>query len=104
MGGQPCRKQGPVPRPQIVWRDKEQFDEGSGAVDLLSQAVDRWMSPSEATHYARRHREARLRSAEECLYHKILCEAYPDPAPVLGNVARWADRPGHIGPARRAPC
>ena len=80
--------------PQIVWRDKEQFDEGSGAVGLLSQTVDRWMSPSEATHYARRHREARLRSAEECLYHKILCEAYPDPAPVLGNVARWADRPG----------
>jgi len=89
---------------EIVWREKEQFDEGSGAVGLLSQAVDRWMSPSEATDYAGRHREARLRSAEECLYHKILCEAYPDPAPVLGNVARWADRPGHIWPARRAPC
>jgi asparagine synthase (glutamine-hydrolysing) len=80
--------------PQIVWRDKEQFDEGSGAVGLLAQAVDRWMSPSEAADYAGGHREARLRSAEECLYHKILCEAYPDPAPVLGNVARWADRPG----------
>ena len=85
---------------EIVWRDKEQFDEGSGAVGLLSETVDGWMSPSEATQYAERHPEARLRSAEECLYHKILCEAYTDPAPVLGNVARWADRPVQIQPER----
>ncbi|MGD8894524.1 MAG: asparagine synthase B [Acidobacteriota bacterium] len=78
---------------EIVWRDKEQFDEGSGAVGLLPEIASRWMSPDEAARYAERHPEARLRSAEECLYHKILCEVYPDPAPVLENVARWADRP-----------
>lgn len=76
----------------VVWRDKEQFDEGSGTVDAMSGIVDRWMPGAEAAQYAQVHPESRLRSPEECLYHKILCEAYPDPSPVLENVARWTDR------------
>lgn len=79
---------------EIVWRDKEQFDEGSGTVDLLAETVGHWMPTTEARQYAERHPDARLRSPEECLYHKLLCEAYADPAPVLENVARWSDRPG----------
>jgi asparagine synthase (glutamine-hydrolysing) len=81
-----------LPR-EIVWRDKEQFDEGSGAADVLAEIAGRWMSPWEADRYAARHPASRLRSAEECVYHRILCEAYTDPAPVLESVARWSDRP-----------
>jgi asparagine synthase (glutamine-hydrolysing) len=78
---------------RIVWRQKEQFDDGSGIVGVLSEIVGRWMPPVEAGRYRERHPEAHLRSPEECLYHKLLWEAYADPAPVLDNVARWADRP-----------
>jgi asparagine synthase (glutamine-hydrolysing) len=89
---------------EIVWRDKEQFDEGSGTVDLLSETVGRWMPPAEARQYSELHPGTRLRSREECLYHKILCGAYLDPAPVLENVARWSERPGGVSPrAARVP-
>jgi asparagine synthase (glutamine-hydrolysing) len=74
---------------EIVWRSKEQFDEGSGTVDLLGEVVEAWLPAPEAHRYAECHQEADLRSAEECLYHKLLCEAYSDPVPVLENVARW---------------
>jgi len=75
---------------EIIWRDKEQFDEGSGTVDLLTEALEGLMAAAEARHYSALHPEARLRSPEECLYHKLLCDAYSDPAPVLKNVAHWA--------------
>ena len=75
--------------PQIVWRHKEQFDEGSGTVDLLAEAIMGLMPAAEARQYSTCHPEAQLRSPEECLYHKLLCDAYSDPAPVLNNVARW---------------
>jgi len=78
---------------EIVWRDKEQFDEGSGTVDLLAEAIGGWMPPTEARLYSDRHPDTNLRSPEECLYHKLLCQAYTDPLPVLQNVARWAERP-----------
>ena len=51
------------------------------------------MLPAEARQYSARHPDAHLRSPEECFYHKVLCEAYADPVPVLKNVARWAVRP-----------
>jgi asparagine synthase (glutamine-hydrolysing) len=79
--------------PETIWRDKEQFDEGSGTVDLLAETVSRWMPLAEAKEYSKRHPDTYLRSPEECLYHKLLCEAYVDPVPVLENVARWSDRP-----------
>lgn len=81
-----------LPR-EIVWRDKEQFDEGSGTTQLLAEIADRWMLPVEAKRYSERHPDAGLRSPEECLYHKLLCEAYEDPFPILKSVARWAQRP-----------
>ncbi|MBE9077266.1 asparagine synthase B [Romeria aff. gracilis LEGE 07310] len=78
---------------EIVWRTKEQFDEGSGTVDLLGDMLSQVMSESEATEYQQKHRRDRLRSAEECHYHRLLMEAYDRPEPVLANVARWAERP-----------
>ncbi len=76
---------------EIVWRDKEQFDEGSGTVELIGRrGLDDWLSPSDSVQYAETHREAALRSHEECAYHKILCQAYPQAEFVVQNVARWS--------------
>jgi asparagine synthase (glutamine-hydrolysing) len=74
----------------VVWRDKAQFDEGSGTADLLPQltADDR----IDVERYRATFPGTPLRSAEECLYHRLLCASLPDPEPVLTNVARWADR------------
>lgn len=77
---------------EITWRRKEQFDEGTGIADLMADLLTAGMNRSEAVKYQERHPQANLRSAEECRYHQMLCEAYEDPVPVLQNVARWADR------------
>jgi asparagine synthase (glutamine-hydrolysing) len=80
--------------PEIVWRNKEQFDEGSGTVDLIGRrGLAEWMAAEEADGYATRHHTAGLRSHEECVYHKILAERYPDAEFILQNVARWSVRP-----------
>lgn len=80
-----------LPR-EIVWRDKEQFDEGSGTSEMLGNGLKDRMSSSDVEKYIAENRDAGLRSMEECVYHKILSESYQDPAPILSNVARWSDR------------
>jgi asparagine synthase (glutamine-hydrolysing) len=79
--------------PEIVWRTKEQFDEGSGTVDLLERLVAESMAQEDFHQYSSRYPEAKLRSAEECHYHRLFLGAYANPAAVLANVARWAERP-----------
>ena len=78
---------------EIVWREKEQFDEGSGTVDLLKRLVAEYMTEEEFGRYHTQYPEAKLRSAEECHYHRLFLEAYAHPEAVLENVARWAERP-----------
>jgi asparagine synthase (glutamine-hydrolysing) len=78
---------------EIVWRDKAQFDEGTGATDCLSAIASDWMNLDQAQRYAARFASDKLRSPEECLYHHLLRGSYSDPSIVLANVARWADRP-----------
>jgi asparagine synthase (glutamine-hydrolysing) len=79
---------------EIVWRNKEQFDEGSGTVDLIDRGgLAEWLAAEQADRYASRHHTAGLRSHEECVYHKILAERYPDAEFILQNVARWSIRP-----------
>ena len=75
----------------IVWRRKEQFDEGAGTADLLPQLVRSRITEEEADEYRRRYPNVKLRSAEECYYHRVLVEAYDHPDPILANVARWAE-------------
>ena len=76
---------------EIVWRDKEQFDEGSGTADLIGrQGLEDWMAASESEAYTERHRGTVLRSHEECAYHKILSDAYPEAKFIVHNVARWS--------------
>lgn len=77
----------------IVWRDKEQFDEGSGTSEMLGNGLKGKMSEEDAETYITSNSSAKLRSMEECIYHKILSESYEDPSIVLDNVARWANRP-----------
>ncbi|MCC9074695.1 asparagine synthase B [Litorilinea aerophila] len=77
----------------IVWRDKEQFDEGSGTVDLLADLLQPLLAGLDVPAYRAAHADLPLRSAEECLYHKLLAEAFPRPEPVMRTVAHWtADR------------
>jgi len=76
----------------IVWRDKQQFDEGSGTVDLLSEALRPVLAEFDSKRYRHQHADARLRSAEEAYYHRLLAEQFPDDDVVMSNVARWADR------------
>lgn len=79
--------------PEIVWRDKEQFDEGSGTVELVGRGLERLAAPGEIAKHRSRYPDADLRDAEETVYHRLLVDAYEHPEPVLENVARWADRP-----------
>ncbi|MFN8439894.1 MAG: asparagine synthase B [Caldilineaceae bacterium] len=72
----------------IVWRTKEQFDEGSGTVNLLSEALNRLIEKIDAPTYQARSNEY-LRSPEEAVYHKLLVDSYRRPQAILPNVARW---------------
>ena len=77
----------------ILWRAKKQFDEGSGTVDLLDQALKGAMSQKETRARRNTYPEAKLRCAEECFYHKLFMQVFERPEPILQNVARWAERP-----------
>jgi asparagine synthase (glutamine-hydrolysing) len=78
---------------EIVWRRKEQFDEGSGVVDLLREVMPRLVATVDpAAEQATAG--ARLRSPEEALYHGLLRESSARSDLILANVARWTyDRP-----------
>ncbi len=80
---------------EIVWRQKEQFDEGSGTVAVLSAGLERFVPPEDVPAYRGAHRRARLRSDEECAFHKLFTDAYGDSGILLDNVARWAQRPAY---------
>jgi asparagine synthase (glutamine-hydrolysing) len=76
--------------PEIVWRDKEQFDEGSGTVDLLPELIQVATEKIDVPAYTARYSDDRLRSPEECFYHKLLIDAFDRPQTVLQNVGRWS--------------
>ena len=78
---------------EITWRIKEQFDEGSGTVEMLEGVLEGVMGKTEMQNYCCRFPETQLRSAEECHYHRLFMEAFEQPQLVLANVARWAERP-----------
>ncbi len=76
----------------ILWRDKAQFDEGSGTVGLLEGELVRRLAGFDHPAYRREHSSARLRSAEEAWYHHLLSDIYDRSPVVLDNVARWTER------------
>ncbi|MBA2579953.1 MAG: asparagine synthase B [Thermoleophilaceae bacterium] len=76
---------------EIVWRKKEQFDQGSGTSDVVAEIGARGMSADQASAHRAAYPEARLRSDEEAYYHSLLLEAFEHPEPVLANVGRWSE-------------
>jgi asparagine synthase (glutamine-hydrolysing) len=75
--------------PEVLWRNKEQFDEGSGMVDLLPGVLERTAAGIDTKEYTARFATDRLRSNEECFYHRLLLEQFDRPQGVLANVGRW---------------
>ncbi|MEO1560298.1 MAG: asparagine synthase-related protein, partial [Cyanobacteria bacterium J06632_19] len=78
---------------EIVWRKKEQFDEGSGTVDMLEEMLLHKMTTAEAQNYQAKYSHLNLRSAEECFYHNIFMDVFKNSEIVSSNVARWSERP-----------
>ncbi|MFO7854567.1 MAG: asparagine synthase (glutamine-hydrolyzing) [Paracoccaceae bacterium] len=66
--------------PELVWRRKAQFDEGSGAVDALQAALRRWLGGEGPVS----------REAEGALYERLLRERYADPELILSQAGAWA--------------
>jgi asparagine synthase (glutamine-hydrolysing) len=75
--------------PEIVWRNKEQFDEGSGMVDLLPAVLERAAAGIDTEDYRARFKTDRLQSNEECFYHHLLMGQFEQPQAILANVGRW---------------
>ncbi len=80
----------------ITWREKEQFDEGSGTVDLLSKVIERIVTPEQAEAYRQTHPSVFLRSSEECYYHQIFSDVFSNHKYILKNIGRWSERPDLI--------
>ncbi len=78
---------------EIIWRKKEQFDEGSGIVNLLSEAIPKIIKPEQAETYRQQHQSVLLRSSEECYYHQIFSKIFSNAEHILKNVVRWSERP-----------
>ncbi len=76
--------------PAIVWRNKEQFDEGSGTVDLLGPLIEAATASMDVERYTADHQQDQLRSAEECYYHQLLSNVFTEPRLILDNVGRWS--------------
>lgn len=68
----------------IVWRDKEQFDQGSGTATLLQAVAARRGTLDEAAA------PGGARSAEEAGYRQLLAGAFEEPGPLLDLVAHWS--------------
>jgi asparagine synthase (glutamine-hydrolysing) len=77
-----------LPR-EIVWRGKEQLDEGSGTLSLLDDVLARRSVPAAA---AKRCGQAPVRSGEERVYYRSVVESFGDDAPnVFNNMGRWRE-------------
>ncbi|MCO6391584.1 asparagine synthase (glutamine-hydrolyzing) [Aliihoeflea aestuarii] len=63
----------------LVWRKKAQFDEGSGTVDALADAL-RMLEGTDAPLD---------REAEAALYERLLREQYAEPDLILKNAGTW---------------
>ena len=80
----------------IVWRKKAQFDQGTGMTEVAAEVASAAMSEAGEDAHRARFPHERLRSTEECYYHRLLVDAFEDPDPVLANVGRWTDRPSDL--------
>lgn len=77
---------------EIVWRKKEQFDEGSGITELVEKNITEIFSKRDAEDHKNKYSGIWLRSDEECYYHKIFTEVFSKHENLINNVARWQQR------------
>jgi asparagine synthase (glutamine-hydrolysing) len=77
---------------EILWRDKEQFDEGSGIVDVVTRGLRSFVSKFNPGNKNPGNEKVEIRSAEEAVYYEIFTKEYSDSDCVLRNVARWSQR------------
>lgn len=63
----------------LVWRKKAQFDEGSGTIDVLNQALSQRLGQTPPID----------RDSEGRLYERLLREQYQDPDLILKNAGMW---------------
>lgn len=77
----------------IIWRGKEQFDEGSGVAALMARRAEAMMSDDELELCRASCPELLLRSKEEAFYYKLLTRVYPESEHITRNVGRWVERP-----------
>lgn len=63
----------------VVWRKKAQFDEGSGTIDVLNQALSQLLGVTPPID----------RDSEGRLYERLLREQYQDPDLILENAGKW---------------
>lgn len=75
---------------EIVWRDKAQFDEGSGTTDMLNDLIATETAKFDSHAFSQQRPEAALRSAEEAYYYSIFEQAFAKPELLLPNIGRWA--------------
>jgi asparagine synthase (glutamine-hydrolysing) len=71
---------------EIVWRDKVQFDQGSGIAELLEKACKSKTTTSEHNSLPRP-----ARSTEENFYRTTLIEQFDNPEKLLPLVTHWDD-------------
>ncbi len=71
----------------IIWRDKAEFSEGSGALDILDKYAETQYSEEDV---ARVNKENEwVRSKQELLYYEIFKQHFPHDS-ILSTVGHWA--------------
>jgi len=72
----------------VLWRKKEEFSEGSGALDILENYANEHITDSE---FKQLQKEASidLRSKQEALYFKYFKQYYPDKS-IFDTIGKWA--------------
>lgn len=80
---------------EILWRDKVQFDEGSGLADLMAdEAMLRDTAQNaKSDGHLKSEDVDEARSLEEVHYRTTLTKTLEKPAQVLSLVAHWNERP-----------
>jgi len=71
---------------RVVWRDKAQFDEGSGTTDLMADIAGSAGTPVPRLGVT-------PRSAEEGLYLRLFASAFERPEALVPNLGRWLPSP-----------
>nr|WP_269431039.1 asparagine synthase-related protein [Crocosphaera watsonii] len=61
---------------EIVWRKKEQFDEGSGTVDLLTETLKDVMNEQQAQQYQKRASRYKIKISRRVLLSPNIHEGF----------------------------